>query len=131
MVARHDGRSGVQQLAATLQAAEPEPDAFRSRWLAAARRRDGATLAQMSGEPGVQGLPAAAVVQLARDLHNVKEYAAAERLLRAGQERYRGNFWLNHELGMVLWGQKPPRPGEAVIYLTAALALRSDSPASI
>jgi serine/threonine protein kinase/tetratricopeptide (TPR) repeat protein len=117
-----------QQLAALLQAAEPEPDAFRSRWRAAVRRRNGATLAQMAGAPGVQGLPAAVVVTLARDLRNVKEYAVAERLLRAGQQRHRGNFWLNHDLGMVLLDQAPPRPEEAVSYLTAALALRSDSP---
>ena len=117
-----------QQLAAVLQAAEPAPDAFRMRWEAAARRRDGATLTRMAGEPGVQKLPATAVVYLARDLGGVKEYAAQERLLRAAQQRHRSNFWLNHELGMLLLVRKPPRPEEAVAYLTAALALRTDSP---
>ena len=32
--------------------------------------------------------------------------------LRAGQQRHRSNFWLNHDLGMMLWKQKPPRPEE-------------------
>jgi serine/threonine-protein kinase len=117
-----------EQLADVLQAAEPAPDAFRGRWRSAARRRDREALVQMAAEPGVQALPPATLVGLADDLRAVKEYAAAERLLRAGQQRYRGNFWLNHDLGIVLLEQKPPRPEEAVPYLTAALALRSDSP---
>jgi serine/threonine protein kinase/tetratricopeptide (TPR) repeat protein len=117
-----------RRLEAVLHAAEPAPDAFRTRWRAAVRRQDGAALAQLAGEPDVQGLPAAAVVKLARDLRSVNEWATAERLLRTWQERYRGHFWLNHDLGMVLLGQTPPRPDEAVPYLTAALALRSDSP---
>jgi tetratricopeptide (TPR) repeat protein len=117
-----------QALAAVLQAAEPAPDAFRARWREGARRRDGRTLAQLSAEPGVQGLPAVALIGLAHDLGYVKEYAAAERVLRAGQERYRSNFWLNHDLGVLLMVQQPRRPAEAVPYLTAALALRSDRP---
>jgi serine/threonine protein kinase/tetratricopeptide (TPR) repeat protein len=117
-----------RQLEAVLQAAEPAPDAFRARWRAAARRKDGPAMARLAGEPGVQGLPAAAVVNLARDLESVKEWAAEERLLRAWQERYRTDFWLNHELGMVLLDQVPPRPEEAIPYLTAALTLRSESP---
>ena len=51
-----------------------------------------------------------------------------QRLLRAGQDRYPSDFWLNYDLGMLLHYQKPPRAEEAVRYLTAALALRSDSP---
>jgi tetratricopeptide (TPR) repeat protein/tRNA A-37 threonylcarbamoyl transferase component Bud32 len=117
-----------RQLEGVLQAAEPAPDAFRARWRAAARRGDGPALARMASEPGVQGLPTAAVVNLARDLERLEEWAAAERLLRAWQERYRSDFWLNHELGMVLLDQVPPRTEEAIPYLTAALTLRSESP---
>jgi tetratricopeptide (TPR) repeat protein len=116
-----------QRLEAGLQAAEPEPAAFRTRWRATVRQRNVAALAQMAREPAVQNLPAAAVIVLARDLNSVNQWAVAERLLRAWQERYRDNFWLNHDLGIVLLHQKPPRPDEAVGYLTAAVALRSDS----
>jgi tetratricopeptide (TPR) repeat protein len=117
-----------RQVEEVLRAADPAPDAFRARWRAAALRRDGAALARMAGEPGVRGLPAAAVVNLTRDLWLMEEWAAAERLLRAWQERYRNDFWLNHELGFVLMGQNPPRPEEAVPYLMVAVALRGDSP---
>jgi serine/threonine protein kinase/Tfp pilus assembly protein PilF len=117
-----------QRLEAVLQAAEPVSDAFRTRWREAARRRDGPALARMAGEPGMKGLPAKAVVNLARDLQSAKEWAAAERLLRAWQERYRSDFWLNHTLGTVLLNQNPPRPEEAIPYLMGALILRSENP---
>jgi tetratricopeptide (TPR) repeat protein len=116
-----------QRLRALLGAVEPAPDTFRRRWWAAETRGDGAALAQMAAEPGVQGLPVSAVLNMERTLRGKKEWAAAERLLRAYQERYPSNFWLTHDLGMVLLEQKPRRPEEAVRYLAAALSLRSDS----
>ena len=117
-----------QQLEAVLQAAEPTADAFRQRWLAAVRQRDGPVLAELAGAPAVQTLPVLAILNLARDLQNARQAPAAVRLLRGAQERSPGNFWLNHELGMALRNLKPPRTEEAVRYLTAALALRSNSP---
>jgi serine/threonine protein kinase/tetratricopeptide (TPR) repeat protein len=112
-----------------LDAAEPEQNAWQRRWRTAVRKGDGAALVQLSESPEVRELPAAAFVNLARDLAGIHESAAAERLLRAGQERYPSDFWLNNNLGSMLQEQKnPPRAEEAVRYLTAALALRSDSP---
>jgi tetratricopeptide (TPR) repeat protein/serine/threonine protein kinase len=124
-VTREEGAR--QRLEAVLQAVEP-PDAFRTRWQAAARRGDKAALVQLAAEPQVQQLPAADIVHLGQKLAEVKEWAAAERLLRAAQERKPADFWLNHNLGMVLDAQGPLRAEEAVGYLRAALALRSDSP---
>jgi tetratricopeptide (TPR) repeat protein len=117
-----------RRVEAVLDAAEPAPDTFRVRWRQAVRGRDGAALAKLAAEPGAQSLAPAAVQILAQDLANLREWAAAERLLRPRQERDPGNFWLTHDLGMVLLDQKPPHAEGAVRYLTAALALRSDSP---
>jgi tetratricopeptide (TPR) repeat protein len=126
--ARVTGDAGErQQLEAVLQAAEPA-DAFRMRWRAAARRKDGAALVQLATEPQVQQLPAADIAHLGQDLADMKEWAAAERLLRAAQERKPADFWLNHNLGLVLQAQGLSRAEEAVGYLRVALALRSDSP---
>jgi tetratricopeptide (TPR) repeat protein len=113
---------------AVLQAIEPAPGTFRARWRAAAGRRDSATLVQLACEPEVERLPAADLVNLALDLKHEKAWAAAEQLLRAGRERFPGDFWLNHDLGMVLKNQGPVRAEEAARYFTAALALRSTSP---
>jgi superkiller protein 3 len=105
-------------------------DSLRPRLMAAVRRRDGAELVKLEKEPAFQDLPPATLVILAKDLAVVKEWAAAERLLRAGLERKPGDFWLNHDLGILLVDQEPPRAEEAVLYLAVAMALRSDSPAA-
>jgi tetratricopeptide (TPR) repeat protein/serine/threonine protein kinase len=117
-----------QRLEQVLRAAEPEPNAFRARWRAAVRWRNAAALVRQADEPEVQRLPAADLVRLARALKEINEPDATERLLRAAVERYPSDFWLNHNLGRLFFEEKPPRAEEAVRYLTAALALRSDSP---
>ncbi|HKB36307.1 MAG TPA: serine/threonine-protein kinase, partial [Gemmataceae bacterium] len=88
-------------------------DSLRPRLLAAVRGRDGAGLEKLTKEPAFQDLPPATVVILANDLAAVKKWGAAERLLRAGLERKPGDFWLNHELGMVLIAQGRSRAEEA------------------
>jgi tetratricopeptide (TPR) repeat protein len=113
--------------------AEPTPDAFHARWRAAYLQQDSTTkaqtLARLANEPGVQNLPVMDLVNLAHDLFLAGENAAAERLLKAGLERDRGNFRLNHGLGMLYFDRFDQFPGgihKAVTYLTAALALRND-----
>jgi serine/threonine protein kinase/tetratricopeptide (TPR) repeat protein len=121
-------RAEKQRLEDLLSAVEPDPTAFQARWRAAVQRQDRAALVKLADEPEALVVPAATVANLARDLWGVNQAAAAERVLRAGQERYPSDFWLNQNLGLLLAWQKPPRGEEAVRYLTAALALRSDSP---
>jgi tetratricopeptide (TPR) repeat protein/serine/threonine protein kinase len=104
------------------------PNSFRTRLLAAVKRRDEAEVLKLVKEPAFQDLPPASVVINAKFWSQGNEGAAAERLLRAGLERNPGDFWLNNELGMLLKNQQPPQAAEAVRFLTAALALRSDSP---
>jgi len=116
-----------QQLMELIQAAEPR-DTFRARWRAAVTRRDTDELRKLVKESAVESLPPSAVCNLAEDLKNLKESPAAERLLRTAQERKPADFWLNHDLGVLLREQVPTRAQEAVGYLRAALALRSDSP---
>jgi serine/threonine protein kinase/tetratricopeptide (TPR) repeat protein len=104
------------------------PDSLLERLVAAIIRRDTTKLVELAREPKVQYLPPATLVNLSRQLAEMKEWTAAERLLRAGLERRPGDFWLNHQLGMVLLDQQPPRADEAVVYLKVARAMRPDSP---
>jgi serine/threonine protein kinase/Flp pilus assembly protein TadD len=116
------------RVAEVVRRAAPEPDAYSSRWRLAVARRDRAALVQLASAPEVQSLSPAAVVKMAGILVRFNERAAAERLLRIAQERFRSDLWVNHQLGMLLCNQKPSRAEEAVRYLSVALALRSESP---
>jgi serine/threonine protein kinase len=105
-------------------------DSLLARFAAALSRQDRTELLKLAKEPAFEELPPERLGTMAAWLAENKEWAAAEQLLRAGLERHRGDFWLNHELGRLLLDQQPPRPEEAVRYLMAALALRSDSPSA-
>jgi tetratricopeptide (TPR) repeat protein len=100
-------------------------DSLQERLRAAIRRRDLREVSKLAQAPD---LPLVSLAINAKALAGMKEWAAAELLLRAGLERNPGDFWLNHELGRLLQDQQPPRAEEAVRYLTAALALRPNSP---
>jgi tetratricopeptide (TPR) repeat protein len=72
--------------------------------------------------------PPAGLVLLGEALVQAGLADEAIKLLRRGQERYPADFWLNHNLGLLLSGHKGSR-AEAVGYYRAALALRPDSSA--
>jgi serine/threonine protein kinase/tetratricopeptide (TPR) repeat protein len=133
-----------KQLWRVLHAIELEPDAFRVQWWAATQHGDAAKLLKLAKEASAQRLSATTVSHLATDLRRVSEWTAAERLLRAAQERQPGDFWLNTQLAVYLidpgrsrersYAYHPPDPSrrsraeEAIGYLRAALALRSNNP---
>jgi tetratricopeptide (TPR) repeat protein len=117
-----------QRLAAVLAAAEPALTDLDRQWRAACRARNRATLERLAEGADPARLPAATLVQLAKDLDAAGASAAAARLLRRAQPRYPADFWLNHDLGTVLLKTEPPEPAAAVSYLRAALALRPRSP---
>jgi tetratricopeptide (TPR) repeat protein len=124
-----EAKSERQQLEDVLQDADPT-DMVRRRWHEAVRLSDRALLVKMATELATQRCPAAVLCSRAADLSSLKEWTAAERLLTAAQARDPGDFWLNHDLGNVIEEQGPARAEEAVRYLQAALALRTDSPAA-
>jgi tetratricopeptide (TPR) repeat protein len=116
-----------QRVEAVLAAASP-PDTFYLRWRAAYRRGDIAELVKLADHPSARRLPPSGMTNLASDLERVNELTAAERLLRAGQERYPGDFWLNQDLGALLLSQGRERAEEAAGFLRVALALRPGNP---
>jgi tetratricopeptide (TPR) repeat protein len=111
-----------KQVLAVLEAAGPEADGLRAKWRAAVQKGDGAALAALV--TSAAGLPPADVVNLARDLVRLKEMKAAATVLRQGLRRFPDDFWINHDLGMVLKDQSPPQLDEAVRYLRVAATLR-------
>jgi tetratricopeptide (TPR) repeat protein len=116
-------RAEQEQLDKILQAAEPEPSAFRVRWRAAVLRKDSAALIRLADEPEVQTLSATDVARMARDLPGP---VGQVQLLRAAQERYPSDFWVNYELASFLTNLN--KLEEAIGNLRVALAVRPDSP---
>src|SRR5262249_30541156 len=58
-----------------------------------------------------------------------KTTPAAEILLRQAQQRHPADFWLNQQLAYCCARMKPPKTDDAIRFMTAALALRSQSAA--
>jgi tetratricopeptide (TPR) repeat protein len=118
-------------LQAVLAAAEPE-DAWGRQVRTArgendpAKRR--AALEKPAASADVAKVPAWALTRLAKQLQNVEAHASSAQLLRRAQQQYPADFWVNLDLGHVLATVTPPARDEAVRFLTAAVALRSESP---
>jgi tetratricopeptide (TPR) repeat protein len=114
-------------LRAVLEAAEPD-DAWGRKVRAAHRETDAvkrqAALETLAKSARVTELPAWALTRLA---HGLRPTQAVE-LLRRAWWHYPADFWVNHDLGVVLQEVTPPQREEAVRFLTAAVALRPESP---
>jgi serine/threonine-protein kinase len=97
-----------------VRAARAEPDT--------ARRR--VALEKLATLADVTRVPARSLTRLAWRL----DPAPGVALLRRAQRQYPADFWVNEYLGLMLGRVTPPERGEAVRFLTAAAALRSESP---
>jgi tetratricopeptide (TPR) repeat protein len=118
-------------LRAVLVAAEPQ-DGW-SRRFRAAREKKGTkerqkALERLAARSDVREVPAPSLTRLARQLQSAGSVEAAARLLRRAQRRHPADFWINHDLGKTLQKVSPPQREEAARFLTAAVALRPESP---
>jgi tetratricopeptide (TPR) repeat protein len=110
-----------------LEAAEPQ-DGW-GRYVRVARRetdpaRRQAALEGLAKSTDVARVSAQALTRLAGQLRPTQQ---AE-LLRRAQRHYPADFWVNHDLGWVLNQVRPAERQEAVRFLTAAVAVRPESP---
>jgi serine/threonine-protein kinase len=83
-----------------------------------------AALEKLAAGIDVAKVPARVLTRLARRLSPKPRVA----LLRRAQGCHPADFWVNHDLGQVLQQVTPRRMDEAVRFLTAAVALRPESP---
>jgi tetratricopeptide (TPR) repeat protein len=90
------------------------------------RRR--AALEKLAAAADVHKLPARTLTRLASRLRAAQSTDMAVQLLRRARRQYPADFWVNHDLGSALGQTQPPRWAEAARYLTAAVALRPNSP---
>jgi serine/threonine-protein kinase len=104
-------------LAVALQA---DPDPWRDRFRQPALWQDRAALERLARQAKVGMLSPQLLTALGSALR--KTGANAVPLLMAAQGRFPQDFWLNFDLGDALWEAK--KPGKAIGYYRAALALR-------
>ena len=100
-----------------------------------AARRSGRTREKRSPGDGKAGAevdtaaqPPEALFVLEMGLDQRGASGAALALLRRAQQAFPGDFWINHDLGLALLNCQQPQYEEAIRFLTAALALRPESP---
>jgi serine/threonine-protein kinase len=146
VAARFAGRSPVVREAAVaaldewirlaenprLHAAEPHRTWLRQarraiRWDDWDRRVEAAgqerpALKKLAAKANVGRLPPWALLHFARRLEAVGAPDSALALMRRAHEQYPDSFWINEDLGNTLTGQP-----EAIVYFTAAVALRPES----
>ena len=89
-------------------------------------RKQGAALRALSQDPQVAELPPASILQLASALREAGDPAATVSLLESAAQRYPDDVWINYGLADIL-ATFPTRREEAVVYYTAARALRPES----
>jgi serine/threonine-protein kinase len=106
--------------------AEADPDPWRGQFRAADAARDVKALAKLAREVDVASQPATTCAEAGHVLSLLKDHEAAVAVLQRAQERHPGDFWINHGLARPLLELN--RVAEAVRFLTAAVALRPDSP---
>jgi serine/threonine protein kinase/tetratricopeptide (TPR) repeat protein len=105
-----------------------DPDGWRNLLRDAAAEKDRAALAKLAERPEVAQLPPATVVLLARMLAAAGMPRQGVDVLAAAHLRHPDDLWVNFDLSLLLlWRVSPPRPGEALGYARAALALRPHS----
>jgi tetratricopeptide (TPR) repeat protein len=105
-----------------------DPDRFRNRVRDATMAHNRAALKVMAAVPQSDQLPALSANLLALSLADCGERAEATTLLAKAQRRYPGDFWINHDLGMLYLDAETPQPDEAIRFLTTAVALKLDNP---
>src|SRR5262249_51938027 len=105
-----------------------DTDTWRQSVRAARARNDRPALERLAREVDVRDQPAEELFLLGMSLNQRGARESALAQLRRGQQAFPGDFWMNHNLGWALYHCRPRRLEGAIRYLTAALALKPDSP---
>jgi serine/threonine protein kinase/Tfp pilus assembly protein PilF len=110
------------------EALDTDPRQLVARLRRAEKAKDVEALRRLSEEVEADLPLPAFLIRLGKSLKDVSLLAEAERLLRAGQQRYPADIWVNFQLAQTLQDMGPAKTTEAVGFSRAALALRPLSP---
>jgi len=105
-----------------------DSDPWRQNMRLARERNDHQAMVKLAREVDPALQPPEALFVLETGLRQRGSCAVALELLRRAQQTFPADFWINHDLGIALRDCQPPRYEEAIRFLTAAAALRPESP---
>ena len=122
----------VGRLMAVARVADPDPWRNRVRDAIGLKDEDRTksldALRGLAREADVQTLPVVSSHRLAQALWELGDRETAIPLLRTVQQVHPGDFWVNSDLGTYLRQVGPASAGEAVTFLTAAVAIQPAGP---
>ena len=126
MVSEKDA-AGWKRLVAVARAIDPDPlrDRLRSTWGQPVSSELQGELRRVARSIDIRAQLPPTLASLARTLQRAKDSDTAVRILRDAQSVYRGDFWLNFELGYTLSQQK--NNDGAIRFYTTAVAIRPNS----
>jgi tetratricopeptide (TPR) repeat protein len=126
ILAKSENAPEASWLKQVLSVADSDP--WRQGVRAAREKNDRQEMEKLAREVDTDVQPPEALFVLELGLAQRGATEAALSLLRRAQQAFPGDFWINHDLGMALLNGRPPQHGEAIRFLTVAVALRPDSP---
>jgi serine/threonine-protein kinase len=124
---RRQDEPGARRLAATANAADPDPwrVGLRKALDQSDRSSRAGALRDLAKATRPETAEAVDLDQLATALSGVGESSSAEDLLRAGRRRFPGDVWLNYDLARLL--EASSRSEEAIRYYSVARAVRPET----
>jgi serine/threonine-protein kinase len=119
--------AGAKRLTDVAQVADPDPwrRDFRDAVEQADKKARLTALRALAQTARLDELGAVSLDLLGKGLSDAGDAPTAERILRAAQQRYPGDVWVNYDLADV--SVKLARRGEAIRYFTVARALRPET----
>ncbi|MGO9922994.1 MAG: protein kinase domain-containing protein [Isosphaeraceae bacterium] len=126
ILANHEKAPEAAWLKRVLALADSDP--WRQSLRRAREQNDRDAMEKLAREVDVAQEPPETLYVLERGLIQRGSRAAALALMRRAQQAFPAHFWINHDLGIALGECQPPQYDEAIRFLTAAAALRPDSP---
>ena len=121
--------SGSQHLLSVARAADDNRWRNQLRGAIESENVEHSLLADLAEAIHTDPIPASAMVRLAEVLQSAEMTDSAVKVLREGQRKYPGDFWINARLGHYCELEK--MWGDSVRFNTAAVALRPKSPESV
>jgi tetratricopeptide (TPR) repeat protein/serine/threonine protein kinase len=114
-----------KELLEIARAADPDP--WRDRFREALQNDDRKSIVEAAESAPISSLPALTVDRLGSALFHLGAFKDGAAFLRKGQRLHPHDFWINSNLGICLFRMQPSQLDDAILFFTAAVALRPEA----